>query len=96
MNVPSALLEDIAPSGCLDHLEAQPAPSMSVVLFIIPPGAGLRSEVRLIGSGKVYSGFSLVRTLAHGADLTNAARALRPRALSPELAQSSLTSCDLP
>jgi len=38
-------------------------------------GAGLRDEVRLIGSGKVYSGFSLVRTLAHGADLTNAARA---------------------
>ena len=47
---------------------------MSVVLFIKPRGAGLRSEVRLIGSGKVYSGFSLVRTLAHGADLTNAAR----------------------
>jgi glutamate synthase domain-containing protein 2 len=38
-------------------------------------GAGLRDEVKLIASGKVYSGFSLVRTLAHGADLTNAARA---------------------
>jgi len=38
-------------------------------------GAGLRDDVKLIGSGKVYSGFSLVRTLAHGADLTNAARA---------------------
>jgi glutamate synthase domain-containing protein 2 len=37
-------------------------------------GAGLRDDVKLIGSGKVYSGFSLVRTLAHGADLTNAAR----------------------
>ena len=33
-----------------------------------------RPQVKLIGSGKVYSGFSLVRTLAHGADLTNAAR----------------------
>lgn len=38
-------------------------------------GAALRDEVKLIGSGKVYSGFSLVRTLAHGADITNAARA---------------------
>jgi len=38
-------------------------------------GAGLRDQVKLIGSGRVYSGFSLVRTLAHGADLTNAARA---------------------
>jgi len=38
-------------------------------------GAGLRDRVKLIGSGKVYNGFSLVRTLAHGADLTNSARA---------------------
>lgn len=38
-------------------------------------GANLRHHVKLIGSGKVYNGFSLVRTLAHGADLTNAARA---------------------
>ena len=38
-------------------------------------GAGLRKEVKLIASGKVYDGFSLVRTLAHGADVVNAARA---------------------
>jgi len=38
-------------------------------------GAGLRQEVKLIASGKVYNGFSLVRTLAHGADVTAAARA---------------------
>jgi len=37
-------------------------------------GANLRNEVKIIGSGKVYNGFSLIRTLAHGADLTNAAR----------------------
>ena len=37
-------------------------------------GAGVRDEITIIGSGKVYNGFSLVRTLAHGADLTNAAR----------------------
>ena len=38
-------------------------------------GAGIRDKVRIIASGKVTSGFSLVRTLALGADLTNAARA---------------------
>jgi glutamate synthase domain-containing protein 2 len=38
-------------------------------------GAGLRSQVKLIGSGKVHSGFSLMRTLSLGADVTNAARA---------------------
>jgi glutamate synthase domain-containing protein 2 len=38
-------------------------------------GAGVRDQIKLIASGKVYSGFSLVRTLAHGADVTNAARA---------------------
>ena len=39
-----------------------------------PPPYPAPPQVRLIGSGKVYNGFSLVRTLAHGADLTNAAR----------------------
>lgn len=38
-------------------------------------GAGMRDRVRIIASGKVTSGFSLVRTLALGADLTCAARA---------------------
>jgi glutamate synthase domain-containing protein 2 len=38
-------------------------------------GAGIRQKVKIIASGKVTSGFSLVRTLALGADLTNAARA---------------------
>ena len=38
-------------------------------------GAGLRDKTMLIGSGKVCSGFSLVRTLALGADITCAARA---------------------
>ena len=33
------------------------------------------SQVKIIASGKVYNGFSLVRTLAHGADYTCAARA---------------------
>jgi len=38
-------------------------------------GAGLRRDVKIIASGKIYNGFSLVRTLAHGADVTAAARA---------------------
>jgi glutamate synthase domain-containing protein 2 len=37
-------------------------------------GAGLRSKIRLNASGKISSGFSLVRTLALGADFTCAAR----------------------
>ena len=38
-------------------------------------GAGLRDEVKVIAAGKIYNGFSLVRTLALGADATNCARA---------------------
>lgn len=37
-------------------------------------GAGLRSQIRLNASGKIASGFALVRTLALGADFTCAAR----------------------
>jgi glutamate synthase domain-containing protein 2 len=39
-------------------------------------GAGLRDRVRVIAAGKVLTGFSLVRTLAMGADVCNAARAM--------------------
>jgi len=39
-------------------------------------GAGLRSRIKLIASGKVYNGFSLVRSLALGADLCNSARSM--------------------
>jgi glutamate synthase domain-containing protein 2 len=38
-------------------------------------GAGLRERVRLVASGKVYSGMGLARNLALGADWCNAARA---------------------
>ena len=38
-------------------------------------GAGIRDRMKLIAAGKVYNGFSLVRTIANGADLCNAARA---------------------
>ena len=39
-------------------------------------GAGLRDRVRVIASGKVISGFNIVRNLALGADTCNAARAM--------------------
>jgi glutamate synthase domain-containing protein 2 len=39
-------------------------------------GAGLREDIKIICSGKVVSGMSLVRNLALGADLCNAARAM--------------------
>ncbi len=37
-------------------------------------GFGLRSDIRLIASGKIVTGFDLVRAFALGADLCNAAR----------------------
>jgi len=46
-----------------------------VVVRNLLTGADLRSKVKINASGKVMSGFSLVRTLALGADLTCAARA---------------------
>ena len=39
-------------------------------------GAGLRDRVKVIAAGKVLTGFSVVRTLAMGADVCNAARAM--------------------
>ena len=39
-------------------------------------GAGLRDRVRVVAAGKVLTGFSLVRTLAMGADVCNAARSM--------------------
>jgi len=38
-------------------------------------GAGVRDRMKIIAAGKVYNGFSLVRTMANGADICNAARA---------------------
>jgi glutamate synthase domain-containing protein 2 len=38
-------------------------------------GAGLKHEIRLAASGKIYSGMGLARAIAQGADWCNAARA---------------------
>jgi len=39
-------------------------------------GAGIRDKMKIICAGKVTSGFSIVRNLALGADICNAARAM--------------------
>lgn len=39
-------------------------------------GTGLRSEIKIIASGKVLTGMSIVRMLGIGADVCNAARAM--------------------
>jgi glutamate synthase domain-containing protein 2 len=39
-------------------------------------GAGLRSQIRLIASGKVNTGFQIATKIALGADMCNAARAM--------------------
>lgn len=39
-------------------------------------GAGIRDKIKVICSGKVVSGFSVVRNMALGADVCNAARAM--------------------
>ena len=46
-----------------------------VVVRNLLMGAGMRDKVKIAASGRVTTGFSLVRTLALGADTTSAARA---------------------
>lgn len=46
------------------------------LVHAILTGAALRNRMRVVAAGKVLTGFSLVRTLAMGADTCNAARAM--------------------
>ncbi len=39
-------------------------------------GFGLREEVRVVASGKIFTGFHLVKNMALGADLCNSARGM--------------------
>lgn len=39
-------------------------------------GAGLRQHVKIISSGKIYDGFSMIKHLSLGADMCNSARAM--------------------
>ena len=64
-----------APSEFQDSLGMPMRDGLRLVnTFLI--GAGLRDQIKLIASGKIYNGFSLVSTLANGADLCNSARSM--------------------
>ena len=54
------------------------APFMDGLAFVhnMLSGFGIRQHVKLIGSGKILSGFHLVRAMALGADMCNSARAM--------------------
>jgi glutamate synthase domain-containing protein 2 len=54
------------------------APLMDGLAFVhnILCGFGLRDEIKIIASGKILSGFHLVRAIALGADACNSARAM--------------------
>ena len=39
-------------------------------------GAGLRDDIRIIGSGKMFSAFHMIRSMALGADIINSARGM--------------------
>lgn len=64
-----------APSEFQDSLGMPMRDGLQVVHSLLV-GCGLRDQVRLICSGKVYNGFSLVSNLAHGADFCNSARSM--------------------
>lgn len=54
------------------------APFMDGLAFVhnMLVGFGIRHHIKLIGSGKILSGFHLVRAMALGADICNSARAM--------------------
>lgn len=53
-------------------------PLVEALTFVdsILSGAGIRDEIKVIASGKVLTGFSIVRNFALGADVCNSARAM--------------------
>ncbi|MEO6820107.1 MAG: glutamate synthase-related protein [Ginsengibacter sp.] len=54
------------------------APFMDGLAFVhnMLIGFGIRQHIKIIGSGKILSGFHLVRAMALGADICNSARAM--------------------
>lgn len=53
-------------------------PMMDAIAFVenVLLGFGIRKHIKIIASGKIFSGFYILRALALGADLCNSARAM--------------------
>lgn len=64
-----------APQEYSDHVGM---PLRDAIAFVYDAlnGFGIKDQVKIIASGKVISGFDIVRTLALGADLCNSARGM--------------------
>lgn len=62
----------------LEYTNSVGAPLVEALAFVVDclRGFGLKDEVRVIASGKVFTGFHVVRLLALGADLCNSARGM--------------------
>lgn len=54
------------------------APFMDGLSFVsnMLNGFGIKQHIKIIGSGKIFSGFHIVRAIALGADMVNSARAM--------------------
>ena len=63
-----------APPELSDHL-GLPLEEGLVLVRNLLVGAGLKDKIKINASGRITSGFSIVKTLALGADITSAARA---------------------
>jgi len=64
-----------APQEYSNHVGTPLVEGLTLVNNILV-GAGLRDRIRIISAGKIHSGFALLRQLALGADVCNAARAM--------------------
>jgi glutamate synthase domain-containing protein 2 len=64
-----------APQEFSNHIGMPLAEGLTYVDRLLT-AAAVRNQIKLIASGKVLSGFTVVRTLALGADLCNSARAM--------------------
>lgn len=64
-----------APPEYSDHV-GMPLRDAIAFVYDCLKGFGLKDEIKIIASGKVVSGFDIIRTLSLGADLCNSARGM--------------------
>ena len=62
----------------LEHTNSVGSPLREGLAFVVDCliGFDLKKDIRVIASGRIYSGFHIVRLLAQGADLCNSARGM--------------------